>query len=71
MGQSVPVVGVGRGGVCPAGELPANVMPAGEETAKARFGEPVNGKVLQVGGSPVAAGPKVGGGLCPSASDGS
>ena len=67
MGQSVPMGSVGDGGGCPAGELPADVMPAGEETANAIFGEPVNGKVLQVGGSPVALGPKLGRGLCPSA----
>ena len=71
MRESEPEVGRGRGGGCPAEELPADVMPAGEETAKAKLGEPVNGKVLQTGGSPVATGPILGGGRCPAASDGS
>ena len=71
MGHSVPVVANGEGVGRPAEELPAVVMPEGEETAKAIFGDPINGKVLQDGGSPVAVWPKRGGGLCPAASDGS
>ena len=71
MGHSEPVVDTGGGGGRPAEELPAVVIPAGEETVKAIFGEPINGKVLQEGGSPVAEWPERGGGLCPAAPDGS
>ena len=38
------MVGAGTGGGRPAGDLPADVMPAGEETAKARFRDPVKVK---------------------------